>query len=176
MAAARRAAGTILRPRRGPCPARPTAAFVSAILRPARLIRLESRFALLLGVHDGEALHGRHARRHPDRRGRPHPAHPFPLPVGARPREGNRRGGTPCLLHGADARAREQREGDDGNLPEIDLVEFSDAALRIDTALDGAEADREAIDRTGLDQRDQLAPARDFRDEPAARETAALVL
>jgi len=47
----------------------------------------------------------------------------------SRPRGHRRRpGGEPArLLHRADARSGQQRERDDGNLPEIDLIELADA-------------------------------------------------
>ena len=65
-----------------------------------------------------------------------------------------RRGG----LDGAHGRAGEQREGDDGDFPQVDLVELADAAFGIDAALYSAKADRKAIDGAGAQQREQFAP------------------
>ena len=79
------------------------------------------------------------------------------------------------LLDGADARSREQREGDDRDLPEVDLIELADAGVRIEPAFDRAKADRQTVDGAGFDQRDELARARHFRDQPAARVQAAII-
>jgi len=80
------------------------------------------------------------------------------------------------MLHSAHARSREQRESDDGNFPEIDRVQPADARFRIDARFGCAEADRKAINRPGPQQRDQLAPAGHFRNEPPTCEKASEIL
>ena len=55
-------------------------------------------------------------------------------------------------------------------------MQVVDARFRIDARFGCAEADREAIDRPCPQQRDQLAPARNFGNEPPAREKAAEIL
>src|SRR5436190_14861150 len=91
-------------------------------------------------------------------------AHPRPLPLGARACEQIARmtAKQPLVLAwrglGADARTAEQREGDDGDLPQIDLDQLAHARCRIDARLRGAKADREPVDRAGAQQREQLAP------------------
>ena len=62
--------------------------------------------------------------------------------VGVPVREGPR-------LDVGDARLGQQREGDDGDLPQVDLGEAADAGLGVAAALHGAEADGEAVERAG---------------------------
>ena len=89
----------------------------------------------------------------------------------AQPRQFRRR-----LLHRADPRAVEQRKGDDGDFPQIDLVQPPHPALRIDLAAHGAVADRQPVDRAGFEQRQQFARAHHVGDQPAARLQPAPVL
>ncbi len=73
------------------------------------------------------------------------------------------------ILDGAHARARQQREGDDGNFPQIELLDLADARARLDAPLHGLEADREPVDRARLHQRQHFAAALHIGNEPAAR-------
>src|SRR5437868_3720358 len=102
-----------------------------------------------------------------------------PLPLGACPPERKARVAAKQALVlaastlGADARSREKRERDDGNLPEIDVDQLAHAARRIDAALHGAKADREPVDCAGAQQREQFARARHVGNELSARTQAA---
>ena len=60
-----------------------------------------------------------------------------------------------CRFHRVDARSREQRERDDGNLPQLEIDDAAHARCRIDPPLHGAKADREPVDRAGGHQREQ---------------------
>ena len=72
-----------------------------------------------------------------------------------------------------DAGLGQQREGDDGNLPEIDFLQAAHAGARVAAALDGAEADGEAVERAGAHEGEHLAGARHLGHQAAAGEEAA---
>ena len=74
-----------------------------------------------------------------------------------------------------DAGLGQQREGDDGDLPEVDLEQTADAGAGVTAALHGAEADRETIERTGAHQGEDFAGARHLGHQAAAGVEAARV-
>ena len=79
-------------------------------------------------------------------------------------------------LRRGDTGLGQQRKRDDGDFPEIDLLDTAHAAGAIAMRLDGAEADGKAVDGTGAHQREYLPGTGDRRHEAAAGEEAFGVL
>ncbi len=82
----------------------------------------------------------------------------------------------PACLDVGDAGLGQQREGDDRDLPEVDLQQPADAGLGVAAADQRAKADGEAVERAGAHQREHLAGARHVGHQPALGPQAAGVL
>jgi hypothetical protein len=67
---------------------------------------------------------------------------------------------------------RQHRKRDDRDFPKVDRIKAADARARIDAGLRCTKADRQIVDGSGAQQREQFAPACHIGDQTPARNSS----